>query len=574
MGKIRILNEKVASQIAAGEVVERPASVLRELIDNSLDAGSDRIVIRVGTGGKRLIKVTDNGAGMTRDDLLMCVERHATSKITTISDLFSIETLGFRGEAIPSIASVSKMAITSRPVDQLVGHTLKINGGKLKSIDETGTPAGTTIEVRNLFFNTPVRRKFLRTVKTEADHLIDTLARIALPYNHVLFRLDADGDTVLNLPTAGDTLNRLTALFGKNTAASMLETRQKGEEIGFKVYLTPPEMSRSRGDRIFVYVNGRSIRDKLVTRAIIEGYSQRLMKGRYPQAVVFIELDPSQVDINVHPTKQEVRFQNTRRVYQSLVAFIEKTLSKKLYDPFQSESLDFDRAPEPKRYEIPLAEPAPLYRISSQGGEPTELVDLWQPSLLEKQINILGQLKNTYILCETAEGLLMVDQHAAHERIVYESLKKSHESAKIETQSLLIPHGLEFSQKESRIVLDKIGSLTGMGVELEHFGGNTFLLRSVPAILIDANWEDFLPELISVLEEEGDISQENALDRIFTTMACHGAIRAGKRLSKAEMTLLMNQLEKTALPTNCPHGRPVSKRVSYYEIEKMFKRVV
>lgn len=574
MGKIRILNEKVASQIAAGEVVERPASVLRELIDNSLDAGSDRIVIRVGTGGKRLIKVTDNGAGMTRDDLLMCVERHATSKITTISDLFSIETLGFRGEAIPSIASVSKMAITSRPVDQLVGHTLKINGGKLKSIDETGTPAGTTIEVRNLFFNTPVRRKFLRTVKTEADHLIDTLARIALPYNHVLFRLDADGDTVLNLPTAGDTLNRLTALFGKNTAASMLETRQKGEEIGFKVYLTPPEMSRSRGDRIFVYVNGRSIRDKLVTRAIIEGYSRRLMKGRYPQAVVFIELDPSQVDINVHPTKQEVRFQNTRRVYQSLVAVIEKTLNKKLYDPFQSESLDFDRAPEPKPYEIPLAEPATLYGISSQRGEPSELADTWQPSLLEKQTIILGQLKNTYILCETAEGLLMVDQHAAHERIVYESLKKSHESAKIETQSLLIPHRLEFSQKESRIVLDKIGSLAGMGVELDHFGGNTFLLRSVPAILIDANWEDFLPELISVLEEEGGISQENALDRIFTTMACHGAIRAGKRLSQAEMTLLMNQLEKTALPTNCPHGRPVSKRVSYYEIEKMFKRVV
>ena len=331
MNVIRILPEKVATQIAAGEVIERPASVVRELLDNSIDAGSDTILIKIERGGKGLIRVRDNGVGMSRDDLLLSLERHATSKIKSASDLFSIETFGFRGEALPSMASVSRMEITSRPREQLVGYRVKIDGGKLKSIDETGSPAGTIVEVRDLFFNTPVRKKFLRAEKTETDHIVDVLSKIALPFLHIDFRLDDGEKTLLSLPISESDLNRLAILMGRNVAGSMEYLDQQLNELKIKAYLASPDLSRSRGDRIFVYVNYRSVRDRLITRAVIEGYGQRLMKGRYPQAAIFIEMPPALVDINVHPTKQEIRFRDGRHVYQSIVSAIESVLGEKLH---------------------------------------------------------------------------------------------------------------------------------------------------------------------------------------------------------------------------------------------------
>lgn len=562
----------MTSQIAAGEVVERPASVVRELLDNSIDAASDRIVLRIEKGGKGLIRISDNGVGMDRDDLLLSIERHATSKIINASDLFSIKTMGFRGEALPSISAVSRIEITSRPVDQLVGYRLKIAGGRLRSIDETGSPGGTTVEVRDLFFNLPARRKFLRSLKTESDLIVDTLSRIALPFIRIHFRMD-DGDrTTLNLPASGNVLDRLSVLLGRQVASSMIEAHQEAEELRIRAYLAPPEFSRSRGDRVLLYVNNRNIRDRLVTRAVIEGYGQRLMKGRYPQAVIFMEIDPALVDVNVHPAKQEIRFHNGAVVYRGLVAGIERSLGRHLRTPFET-------GYSPKEMWKPgevvaAAEPVGEYAFPEPEKALSRERIPRQEALLKEGLRIIGQLKDTYILCQAGDGLLLIDQHAAHERIVYENLKRSYQSSRIERQGFLIPPKLEFSLKDGAVLLKNLDRLAELGMEIEHFGGGTFLLRSVPSLLVNARWEAFLGELIPLLDEGVELPRERAVERLVTVMACHGAIRAGQRMTQQEMGALIKELEEMDLPTNCPHGRPVFKRFTYYEIEKMFKRVV
>ena len=572
MNTIRILPENVASQIAAGEVIDRPASVVRELIDNSIDAGAERISIRIEKGGKGLIKVNDSGAGMSRDDLLLCVERHATSKIETAADLFSVKSFGFRGEALPSIASVSRTEIISRPRDQLAGHRLKVEGGKLISIKEAGAPEGTIVEVRNLFYNIPARRKFMRAVKTETDHIIDVLSRIALSFPGIAFKLEDAGKTIMNLPASDQHMHRLSALMGGKVAGSMIEVRERNHALSIRAYLAPPDLSRTRGDRLFVYVNHRNIRDRLVTKAILEGYGQRLMKGQYPQAVIFIETDPSMVDVNVHPTKQEVRFHESRDVFRSIVSTVEKALGQNLnpYPSLQPRDEENDFQNQGVRF---TSEPAWNYSrtVQSQTGPPKSEA-LTQP-LFKETPQVIGQLGNTYILCQVRGGLLMVDQHAAHERIVYETLKNGVNNSRIEAQTLLMPYRLELTTKEKRIALKRRSQLDRFGIELDHFGGNTFLLRSVPAILKNIQWDSFFSEFITELEDD-ELEEGVFLDKVLTVMACHGAIRAGQSMNHHEINHLLSQLQETEIPTNCPHGRPIFKHFTYYEIEKMFKRVI
>lgn len=326
MNTIRILSETLASQIAAGEVVDRPASVVRELTDNSIDAGADRIVVTIENGGKRRIRVSDNGLGMSKDDLLLCVERHATSKIRTASDLLSVRSLGFRGEALPSIAAVSRIQITSLPQGRLTGHSLRISGGKLLEIKETGAPPGTIVDVKDLFFNIPARRKFLRAVRTETDHIVDSLSRIAMPFPGITFRLDDGTRNVIHLPASEDIRDRISGLMGRKTAEAMVTGEEKEGDLSIRVYAAPPDFARSRGDRLYVYVNCRNIRDRLVTKAIMEGYGRRLMKGQYPQVVLFIDIDPLEIDVNVHPTKQEIRFRNASRIFRAIVSAVGKRL--------------------------------------------------------------------------------------------------------------------------------------------------------------------------------------------------------------------------------------------------------
>ena len=551
--------------------MDRPASVVRELIDNSIDADADRIFVRIEMGGKGLIKVNDNGVGMSRDDILLCVERYATSKIETASDLFSVKSFGFRGEALPSIVSVSRTEIVSRPKDHLAGHRLKIAGGRLISIEETGAPAGTIIEVRSLFYNIPARRKFLRAARTETDHIIDIFSRIALPFPRIAFRLEDAGKTIMNLPSSNKHFHRLNSLLGRKVAGAMVKVQERNNDLGISAYLAPPDLSRTKGDRLFFYVNGRNIRDRLVTKAVLEGYGQRLMKGQYPQAVIFIETDPSNVDVNIHPTKQEVRFHNSRDVFQSIVSTVGKTLGQSFHPyrvPMPQQEGRFFQKEAPN-----ISEPVWTYSQTEQNPVVSVEVEECEQPLIRERPQIIGQLGNTYILCQVKDGLLMVDQHAAHERIVYENLKKGVNKSRIEAQTLLIPFRLELSTREQRIVQKKRDQLNRFGIELDPFGGNTFLLRSVPVILRNVQWDAFFSELLAELDDD-TLDEDVVLDKALTVMACHGAIRAGHSMTQEEISHLLSELEDVEIPTNCPHGRPVFKRFTYYEIEKMFKRVV
>jgi DNA mismatch repair protein MutL len=371
----------------------------------------------------------------------------------------------------------------------------------------------------------------------------------------------------MNLPASDHQLPRLSALLGRKVAESITEAQERIHDVGVSVYLAPWELSRSRGDRLYVYVNGRNIRDRLLTRAIIEGYGQRLMKGHYPQAAIFLEMDPSKVDINVHPTKQEVRFHNSRDVFQAVVSTIEKALACS-FQPLYGQ--------KPEQVPAFVSDISEPFRESSQPvparGTPARAVEPAQ-SIISELPQIIGQLGNTYILCQVKDGLLMVDQHAAHERIMYENLKKGFDNSRIEAQVLLVPHKMELSAREKRVVQEKGDRLSRFGIELEHFGGHTFLLRSVPALLENVEWDSFLSEFLAELEEN-EPGEDALFDRALTVMACHGAIRAGYRMTDEEITHLFRQLEEMDLPTNCPHGRPIFKHFTYYEIEKMFKRVI
>ena len=582
MNTIRILPEKVASQIAAGEIIERPASIVRELIDNSIDAKASRISVKTERGGKGLIKVADNGIGMGRDDLLLCFERHATSKIRTASDLSAVTSFGFRGEAIPSMCSVSRMQITSLPQKELLGNRVRISGGKLLAIEEVGAPPGTIVEIRDLFFNIPARRKFLKTPRTEMNHIVDTVLRAAMPFPSISFRLEEGQKEILHLPASQKPHLRLSHLMGRTAGQSILSSENQQNDLHIAIHAAPADFARKRADRLFVYVNGRNIRDRFVTKAIIEGYGQRLMKGRYPQALVFITIDPGQIDVNVHPTKQEIKFQNGQRVFSAIAAAVNKTLTPASHG-FSGTSRPYKTQSTPSR----TTPPAPMIAEGNETREPplTQAPPLTQPPFPPPKSapvpfvdtetpKIIGQLGNMYILCQMKEGLLIVDQHAAHERIVYENLKDSLLSAKVEVQNLLIPHEMEFSLKEKGILLENGDVLSHFGIELDHFGGNTFLLRAVPALLKNVNWQTLVSEFISKLEEGGPPDRTHMTDEAVKIMACHGAIRAGQPLTLTEMTHLMHELKKMDLPTNCPHGRPIFQKFTYFEMNKMFKRIV
>jgi DNA mismatch repair protein MutL len=577
MSRIRVLPENVASQIAAGEVVERPASVVRELLDNSLDAAGDRIEVVIEAGGRKLVRVSDNGMGMDRDDLLLSLERHATSKVRALEDLYSIGTLGFRGEAIPSIASVSRLEITSRTDESITAHRVRIDGGRLLSVEETGAPAGTVVQVRDLFFNTPVRRKFLRTAKTETHHVTETVSRIALPYRGVSFRLREGDRILLHYPASEKEVERLAMLLGRETAQRMELVERASGPLTVRANLAPPEMSRSRADRILVYVNGRNVRDRLLTRAVMEGYGQRLMKGRYPQAVVNLEMDPSLVDINVHPTKQEVRFHDGRTVYRAVVSAVDEGLYGRGGAVVRSAGPGIGAPSEAPAARTGAAEAGGSY------GPPEEALPArvrrvdppLQQGFASRPSLVIGQLGNTYLLCQAEDGLLLVDQHAAHERVVYDSLRKGVHAGPVPAQSFLIPKRIELSVTEAGLLEEHAGALARLGLEAEPFGGSTCLLRSVPTLLVEADLDAFLKELLARLKETGgEIETDAALDGLLAVMACHGAVRAGKPLSDREMNALLEDLRKTELPTHCPHGRPVSRKITWAELDRMFKRVV
>ncbi len=605
MPRIRILPDILANKIAAGEVVERPASVVKELVENALDADSSRILIDIEHGGRTLIRVADNGTGMSADDALLAMERFATSKIQTDADLFAIRTLGFRGEALPSIAAVSKMTLITREQQADSGIEVRVEGGKILHVHEAGAPPGTMISVAQLFFNTPARRKFLKSVSTEMGHIADTIAGMALGHTSVKFKLTHNAKTVKQWQRVSDPDERVADVLGQVTRNELIQLRAQKQELKLLGYLGPPRLARSTSRGIYLYVNGRRVRDRMVQHALFEGFSGRLMKGRFPLAVLFLELPFDQVDVNVHPTKHEVRFADQRAVHgfvREQVAIALTGAERRLWHlpaestqtPQQPASAGLadcveqaaasDQpvyAPEPDHFEArqhrPLSrefdEPPAATQSAVRSNEPRPIFE--QPRLWNSggytDLRVIGQFQGTYIICQDGTDLILIDQHAAHERIVYEQLKAR--SGRVESQRLLLPETMELGFAEARILEKLLTEFNELGLEVEGFGGNTYVIKSIPVQLDDRNISSVLLEILEKVAEIGfDAGLARVLDECRMVMACHNAVRAKQHLSDAEIKRMLAQLDRCENASHCPHGRPIWVRWSVRDLEKSFGR--
>ncbi|MBI9075886.1 MAG: DNA mismatch repair endonuclease MutL [Desulfatibacillum sp.] len=638
MAPVRILPEILTNKIAAGEVVERPSSVLKELLENSLDAKSTRIVVEVKKGGRSLVQVADNGEGMDQDDALLCLERYATSKIFTDDDLFSISTLGFRGEALPSIGSVSRLTLVTRKKESPAGTKVVMNGGKIVNVSEVGAPPGTMISVADLFYNIPARRKFLKTNATEMGHIADTMSAMALGWPETAFELIHNDRVLFSWPVAQDPHDRVADVLGKDVAPGLIRISRKELEISVDGYLAMPEFSRTTKRGLYIFVNGRLVTDKLVTHALMEGYRGRLMKGKYPVAVIFLRVPPDQVDVNVHPAKAEVRFVNANMVHHSLSATVQDSLNsldqvpwksrpkqpvrtevnEDLFSqPFSQESFSSYAKEEPSWIRAAAATPPqrPMFRTeprqdatreSRPGSRPgmsspsrgssgfsrpaPPAPDFLQSSAKTgfqghsvnapemeqtgvEDLKALGQFANAYVLCQSSLGLLIVDQHAAHERVLFEQFKKHMEKGGIEIQNLLIPETFELSHTEAEILERILPDLQKTGIDVDRFSGRTFVVKAVPAMLSEAEIGKIVSEMVEkVAEAGGGACFTDALDECLIVMACHGSVRAHQSLGIQEMNALLKQLEACERPSQCPHGRPTWLLWTESDLERAFKR--
>jgi DNA mismatch repair protein MutL len=582
MSKIRILPENLSNRIAAGEVVERPASVVKELVENALDAGSSRIAIEIESGGRSLIRVSDNGIGMNKDDALLAIERYATSKIYKNEDLFSIKSLGFRGEALPSIASVSKSFLVTRDKASDAGVEIIVHGGKIKKVSQIGAPTGSMVTVRQLFFNVPARRKFLKSVNTEFGHIADIISSIGLGRPDVKFLLNHNGRVVKGWPVASDPFDRVVDVLGSGLKEDLRRIEFDNDNIFVSGWISSPRVDRTTSRGIYVYVNGRFVRDRVVQHSLFEGYEQRMMKGRFPVAVLFINLPHDRVDVNVHPTKQEVRFAEQNTVHEAVKEAVKRGLEI-------TERAGWSAGPLPMQEKLSVSEPVAGYTSFpasfsdhfSDFRPPTS--DFRPPAAEQTQIwdkksfgdlNVIGRFHNTYIVCESDKELVIIDQHAAHERIVYEQLESSLIAAKGGSQQLLVPETVDLGYKEAAILEKLIPDLKKTGLEIEPFGSGAFVVKAVPAVLVGMEIRPLVIEITEKIAETGfGPGIEKAIDKCLILMACHCAIRANQLLSDKEMKGLLDQLDKCKNPSHCPHGRPTWIRWSKGFLEREFKRV-
>ncbi len=595
MPSIRILPEHLSNKIAAGEVVERPASVVKELVENAIDAKSSTITVEIENGGRSLIRVSDDGTGMDPDDALLCLERHATSKIADESGLFSIRTLGFRGEAIPSIASVSEFVITTRTKDSDNGTTIVVSGGTIKDVRETGAPIGTTVEVRRLFFNTPARRKFMKSVSTETAHIADTMTAFALCRSDIHFKLIHNGKTVKNWPRTKNPLERAADILGQNTKGGLIPVAHEEGMVSISGWISSPAISRTTSRKIYLFVNGRVIKDRGLQYALFEGYRGRLVKGLFPVAAVFIKIPFDRIDVNVHPAKTEVRFADQRRVYQCMKTAVASALAAAQTPPWEKDSPSRSgtiQAPGPLRSPSIVSEPVSRYMQSietllpgTEAPAPAQETGNISPALSPGQtdtvpkhgftgLQVIGQLFNTYIVCQAENRLVLVDQHAAHERILFEALKQARENRGA-SQGLLVPETIDLTHSAAAALEPMLEDLGALGLEIEPFGKNAFVVKAVPPLLSDADVSAMVQEIAEKLADTGfSPGIDTIMDDVLHVMACHGAIRAHQRLSEREMEELLARLDLCENPMHCPHGRPTSISWSTQEIEKLFKRIV
>ena len=625
MSRIRILTENLANQIAAGEVVERPASVVKELVENALDAGATQISVQVEGAGTRLLRVIDNGCGMDPDDALLCLERHATSKLQNADDLVRLQTLGFRGEAIPSIASVSRMTITSRPAGADLGCRVDVRFGAVNKVHEMGCAQGTVVEVADLFANVPARRKFLKSANTELAHIDEVVRSYALVSVQTGFSYQVNGREVIDLPISEDAAERrIKQALGDCPDLILLtsDAAAARPEIEVNGFLVPPDQASGRAGRLWTFVNGRYVKDRMINHAVAEGLQGFLMKGGRAAGVVHLRLPPEGVDVNVHPTKQEVRFCEGNLVHNKIVAAVWRSMEA-YQGQLQGQIFGSPGAPSPlaKTPAAPVAwppmadtialevrepQPLPLHAAAPMSPQltapPAPRPLSFDPTLTEAQppsmptavprpssptaddpprpappapppLRYLGQLFDTYLLCQMEDGLLAIDQHAVQERLIFEELKGHYDTGSMPSQLLMFPEMIELLPAEVEAVEEHTAELLRLGLELQEFGGDTVLIKAVPAGLSHLPPTEILRGVLSrFIDDQLPAQGATKLHEVLAGMACKAAIKAGHVLSPLEVQHLLDRMQSAGIFSHCPHGRPVLRRFSKADIEKWFQR--
>jgi DNA mismatch repair protein MutL len=616
MGRIRLLSETVASQVAAGEVVERPASVIKELVENSLDAGARKIDVVIRRGGISLVRVIDDGCGMDRDDALLSLERHATSKIRSAADLQAVATLGFRGEALPSIASVSRFRLTTREPGAIAGTEIIVNGGKIDVVRDGGEAPGTQVEVRSLFYNLPARRKFLRSENTESRNIEHQIHLQAIGHPEIGFSLMRDDRILFQLPATATLGDRIRDLCGVELLQRLVEMNGAASpKIGITGFIGQAGLSRQTRSQQLVFVNGRAIESSLITGAVREGYHTALMKGQYPVTFLFVELDPSAVDVNVHPAKREVRFRDPKGVREAVVRCIQQTLEharaawqEKFSAPVRGPAAAVSAkavpdltlrsevtAPEATHRELPhlgnvagVADPgrAPSEIVGQVPRLPERHIDsagdaaALQPQQrvaksAQQQFEIIGVLSKLYVLMENASGLVLVDQHAAHERVLFEELRRRMEEQGVPTQKLLLPQTFDVPPRDADWIEHNLSVLQRMGIGIESFGPDTFKIDSLPSFLDVSDAAQFMRKVIDDLKSAGNSASPMRLgEEMIAKSVCRHAVKANDPLRYPEVEKLIRDLLDCDLPYCCPHGRPTMIQISLAELEKKFGRKI
>lgn len=559
---IRALDPKVIAQIAAGEVVERPASVVKELIENSLDAGSSQISVEVRGGGVSLIRVSDNGVGIPSGEVGLAFDRYATSKVANLEDLESIRSLGFRGEALPSIAAVAQVEMTTCVTGEKAGTYLSLRDGVIANRRNQGRSQGTTVAVSNLFRKIPARLKFLKSAATENSHIANVVSQYALAFPEVKFSLSIDGRVALRTPGSGRLIDSLAEVYGAEVAGNMIELNTDTTASSPRVtgMVGSPRISRSGRGYLSFFVNRRWVNSRMMARAVEEAYHGLLMVGKHPVAVINISLPPQDLDVNIHPTKSEVKFRNDSMIFSAVHRTVRQALLEQVTVPRVKAT-----ATRPIFPSVIREAASSPYAGASPGPAPSAPT----PAISLPVLRVLGQLNNSYIIAEGPDGLYLIDQHAAHERILFEKIEQQRPQREIEVQGLLEPMTLEVSPRQEAILKSRYQDLAEFGFAIEPFGDRTFLVRALPALIHDKDWAGMLRELLDSLAqgEKGDWAED-----VTRTMACHGAVRAGQSLTDAEMRELLRQLERSATPHTCPHGRPTMIHLSSGQLKKEFGR--
>lgn len=580
---IHVLPPEVAAKIAAGEVVERPASVVKELVENAVDASAHSIRVEARDGGRRLIRVSDDGGGIPPDELPIAFARHATSKLTSIEDLERITTLGFRGEALASIAAVSRLTLLSRPPSQSAGAEIRFDGSRQVSLGPKGAPPGTTVTVENLFYNVPARLKFLKAPATEAGHIHRVVVSYALAYPELRFHLVLDGRVAFQTSGNGNLQDVLVEVMGLETTRQMVEIdRPSSPIIGVSGYVALPSLHRSRGDQLMFFVNRRWVQDRSLAAAVTQAYHTYLPTGRYPVAVVSVTLAPADVDVNVHPTKSEVKFRDQHRVFSAVQRAVRSTVTNAAPVP----QIGVGFRPSPAHDTGPAQDEAERWRRLAAGGRsaaqlgfeaqrtlPDDGTTSFQPVADRLPLlRVVGQVAQTYIVAEGPDGLYLVDQHAAHERVLYEHMQADRASAQVAVQQLLEPLAVELTPAQVAVLEAEAEILAEIGFDVEPFGGPTYRLRAIPELLLKSDPATALVDILSELAEGAVPLSRQSDERLMVTVCKRAAVKAGQTLSMQEMQDLIQSLEQCSAPRTCPHGRPTMVHLSAAQLAREFGR--